>query len=264
MFIHHGIKAATRPQVSSFSSRTILKWQTLPSLSLEALSVPLFRKQALIPHVPVIIPKSFCLPAIRTWHISTPDPTFNYSYLDPFAETTFVPLELTHSEPPFFQRVSSAPHSLLLPYSRLPRSERREQRFYVAQAPIDALPKLLQADFPTPQVVQEGGSGSVYGTSLWLSMGDSSTPLHRDPNPNLHVQVAGRKTVRLVSEAYGMAIIEATRKNTNTEKTALGRLRGEDMMQLEKEQLEEEIWGGSESKGSTGFEGTLEAGDGQS
>ncbi|KAF8253369.1 Clavaminate synthase-like protein, partial [Wilcoxina mikolae CBS 423.85] len=73
---------------------------------------------------------------------------------------------------------------------------------YLAQTPLlDTLPA-LRASLPTPDLVTETGRGDVYATNVWLGYSSTiNTPLHKDPNPNLFVQLAGRKRVRIFEPA---------------------------------------------------------------
>jgi Cupin-like domain len=68
---------------------------------------------------------------------------------------------------------------------------------YLAQYSVTDLPKELQRDLPQPELVRECGA-SVYASNLWMGVPPTDTPLHRDPNPNFFVQLAGRKKVRLI------------------------------------------------------------------
>ena len=82
-----------------------------------------------------------------------------------------------------------------------------------------------------------------------MGVGETYTPIHRDGNPNVLLQIAGRKRVRLVEPGawtggYGM---------------------GEGAMQgMEREKGEEVIWGGNGGEGMGGekFEVVIEAGEG--
>jgi len=51
--------------------------------------------------------------------------------------------------------------------------------------------------------VTGAGKGDIYDSSIWLGLAPTHTPLHRDPNPNLFVQLAGRKVVRVFEPAIG-------------------------------------------------------------
>lgn len=79
-------------------------------------------------------------------------------------------------------------------------------RIYIAQASLTDLPTAMRADLPTPELVLKAGKGDVYDSSIWLGQAPTYTPLHRDPNPNLFVQLAGKKVVRLYEPRAGNAV----------------------------------------------------------
>lgn len=115
-------------------------------------------------------------------------------------------------------------------------------RVYLAQAPLADLPKALTADVPTPAIVLEAGKGDVYDSSIWLGRAPTYTPLHRDPNPNLFVQLAGRKVVRLMRPEVGSGVFAKVQERIGGRGSA--NLRGEEMMMGEEKMvLEEEVWG---------------------
>ena len=118
-------------------------------------------------------------------------------------------------------------------------------RIYLAQAAIADLPKALRDDIPTPEVVSKAGKGDVYDSSIWLGEAPTYTPLHRDPNPNLFLQLAGRKVVRLFEPKVGQSIFAKVQEKVGGSASAT--MRGEEMMQgAEKRALEQEVWGDSE------------------
>ncbi|CAK3892754.1 Hypothetical predicted protein [Lecanosticta acicola] len=132
---------------------------------------------------------------------------------------------------------------------------------YLAQAPIADLPRALAQDVPTPELVLKAGKGDIYGSSIWLGQAPTYTPLHRDPNPNLFVQLAGRKIVRLCRPEVGQGIFAKVQERIGG--TASATMRGEEMMQgSEKKALEDEVW--SESDDGTNqvvWETELRSGD---
>ncbi|KAL1977996.1 hypothetical protein VTN31DRAFT_855 [Thermomyces dupontii] len=236
-------------------------------------SVPAFRTRYFEPEQPAVLPpKTFTtVPASSCWFvraIGTGASTLNYDYLFQFGDT-LVPLELT--QPPSADQASDesfhrfhAPFSIFLDWTR--SEQTRLFRLYLAQCQLSDLPQPLRDDLPTPDLVLKTGRGDVYDANLWLGLPPTYTPLHRDPNPNLFVQLAGKKHVRLMSPEAGMRIFSEV-------KTALGQhadrgaavFRGEEMMQgMEKVLLEEAIWGETkpERQDETGFEAVLDAGDG--
>lgn len=116
---------------------------------------------------------------------------------------------------------------------------------YIAQSSLSDLPDVLQADVPTPNLVQKAGRGDVYSSSLWLGTEPTYTPLHRDPNPNLFYQLCSRKVVRLLPPNIGDRVffeIQVQLQQFNS-----SRIRTTDMMEgKEREALHEAIWVASE------------------
>lgn len=206
----------------------------------------------------------------------------NYDYLSRYGDT-LVPLELTGSHPEGegiqdnyndtytnnvqFQRFS-APLSMFLDWT-VAAAEQKQQRssnnagtnnnvrIYLAQCHLEDLPPQLQSDFhPTPSLVRQTGKGDIYATNLWIGAPPTYTPLHKDPNPNLFVQLAGMKHVRLLPPDAGLQVFASVRqqqqemmatKRSDGEHGFLGHeatFRGNEMMQgLERVLLERAIWG---------------------
>ncbi|WPG99153.1 Hypothetical protein R9X50_00196400 [Acrodontium crateriforme] len=135
-------------------------------------------------------------------------------------------------------------------------------RVYLAQATLSDLPQALRDDLsPTPSYVLEAGKGDVYDTSIWLGEAPTYTPLHRDPNPNLFVQLAGRKSVRLVRPDVGMGIFAKVQERIGGNASAT--MRGEEMMAgPEKLALEEEVWGDDSEFKASMWEAEVGVGDG--
>ncbi|KKZ63534.1 hypothetical protein EMCG_02159 [[Emmonsia] crescens] len=271
---------------------------TLPSSDIAA-----FRAAYFQPQLPVILQRGQFdrLPATQKWFSrdSSALPStssLNYAYLEKHNDCS-VPLEFTSPqnpaspETPTFQRLY-APLDLFLKWTKTtvpPHNAERNppnMHLYLAQCQLLDLPPALRSDFPTPSFVSEAGKGDVYDTNIWMGIPPTYTPLHRDPNPNLFVQMAGRKIVRLYSPDTGLAVFERIREsilrrqkqdaNVNG-KIVVGdaKFRGEEMMQgLEKELLEREVWGDTmeirvngegkdDNRGMMeGFEAHLDAGDG--
>ncbi|KZP28528.1 Clavaminate synthase-like protein [Athelia psychrophila] len=232
-------------------------------------STEAFRAEAFKPARPVLLPRAAFLsperkfPAINNWFIYDTRANkweLNNAYLEPHGDA-LVPLELTSRDPSTglasFQRVDAAPLALFLGWASLyssSPSQAAESPLYLAQHHIDALPALLQHDLPTPSIVMHAGAGDMYGSSIWLGPATSYTPLHRDPNPNLFVQMAGRKAVRLFSPSAGRGIFSADAGNHN--------MRGQEMMAgAERVRLEEAVWGDRGSEEAEGLEACLESGD---
>lgn len=178
----------------------------------------------------------------------------NPDFWNPHAQA-IVPLELTQysSTDPSkltFEK-TEAPLGLFLQYIENSKSNvLQNHRIYLAQHDLRDLPKALQDDLPTPELVLHAGKGDLYSSSLWLGRPPTYTPLHRDPNPNLFVQLAGTKVVRLFSPEVGKAVFDfATRSIQAPGSTSQSAIfRGEEMMQgPERAALEQLVWG-SEQK----------------
>lgn len=213
---------------------------------------------------PAIFKKGFNnLPAILKWFVpSTTDTNardMNTSYLEQHGPVT-VPLELTRSfpnEPLTFERFE-APLSLLLAHMNGPATP--ELRIYLAQHSLTDLPAALHADLPTPAILTKLGRGDIYASSLWMGRPPTRTPLHRDPNPNLFVQLAGQKIVRLLKPKVGRGVYERAKLKAGGGGRA--NMRGEEMMVgAEMKALEEAVWDAKDEH-AEGVEAELEAGDG--
>lgn len=133
-------------------------------------------------------------------------------------------------------------------------------RIYIAQASLSDLPPLMRADLPTPELVLKAGKGDIYDSSIWLGQAPTYTPLHRDPNPNLFVQLGGKKIVRLYAPRVGNAIFSKVQEQIGGSASAT--MRGEEMMQgKEKELLETEVWSDSQDTIDGAWQAELDAGD---
>lgn len=131
-------------------------------------------------------------------------------------------------------------------------------RLYIAQAQIADLPKQLQDDLPTPQLVKLAGKGDIYDSNIWMGLPPTYTPLHRDPNPNLFVQLASSKSVRLHEPAIGASVFREVQRRIG--QTSQTNLRGHEMMEgPEHKALYEAIWGPSAA--APGLEAIVEPGD---
>ncbi|KAJ5882132.1 uncharacterized protein N7529_000804 [Penicillium soppii] len=232
--------------------------------SLENGTLETFQKQCFQPEQPAILPRATFtdLPAINRWFKPSPtnNSSLNTSYLREHGADAFVPLELTESatEGQSF-RAFHAPLSLFLDW--IDTETTPTTRLYLAQCQLLDLPPILRADFPTPSLVSRAGKGDVYDTNVWIGHPPTYTPLHKDPNPNMFVQLAGQKVVRLLAPKEGHAIFAAVRgqlgKSGSQEAAAF---RGEEMMQGdERALLDEMVWG---KAAESGFEARLGAGDG--
>jgi len=200
------------------------------------------------PDSPARFKKSFRdLPAISKWFIRTePDakrtetPQLDMDYLKPFGAMS-VPLEYTGTAAdgtPTFERFEGS-FLRLLKHIRGPIIG--DARLYLAQHNLADLPEALREDVPTPEILKQLGKGDVYGSSLWMGRPPTRTPLHRDPNPNLFMQLCGKKLVRLFRPEVGKELYEKVRADVGADGTA--NMRGEEMMQgKELEVMEDAVW----------------------
>ena len=249
-----------------------LQWEPVPVL--QDSSATTFRRDAFHVQWPAVTPPACFkeLPAIGRWfkrsHQQNPIFELDLSYLEQYGDA-IVPLELNSSSESHsdlqntsFQR-SEAPLSIFLRWAERADAHSR-QRLYLAQASISDLPEQLRNDLPTPKLVLDAGNGDVYDTNIWLGVAPTYTPLHRDPNPNLFVQLVGQKIVRLLPPEAGQEVFLAVQ-------AALGRnassvFRGDEMMQGdEKKLLEDQIWRdrhAGESLTFPRYEAALSSGDG--
>ena len=166
-------------------------------------------------------------------------PKLNIEYLSQSEDVT-VPLEITRSaasssnSPSSFTR-TEAPLSTFLSYiSHLqssPSLTPTTTRIYLAQCPISILPAALSSTLPTPTFALAAGRGDIYDSSIWLGLAPTLTPLHKDPNENVFVQLAGRKVVRVFEPGVGAELF----KVAMGEKGGKGMGLGEEMMNSEGE-----------------------------
>ncbi|KAH6719234.1 hypothetical protein BKA61DRAFT_597158 [Leptodontidium sp. MPI-SDFR-AT-0119] len=164
---------------------------------------------------------------------------------------------LQYSDGTTFHRFS-APLSLFLLASKTPNPP----ALYIAQAQLLDLPSTLQADLPTPHLVLQAGKGDIYDSNLWMGIPSTYTPLHKDPNPNLFVQLASRKRVRLFEPRAGLGIFREVQKSIGRVGNG-GAIRGNEMMEgPERDGLYEAVWGkGVVGRENGGFETVVGPGD---
>lgn len=211
---------------------------------LEDGSVTHFRDTCFKSERPALLPHGYFhdLPAFQRWFIrDSPSTTrLNYEYLQQSGDT-FVPLELTATEDDSFQ-LFNAPLTLFLEWTRT--AETQSSRLYLAQCQLTDLPQSLQDDLPTPVVVAQAGRGDIYNTNIWMGIPPTYTPLHRDPNPNLFVQLAGEKVVRLLSPTAGMRVFARVKQELGQDAGhGAAVFRGDEMMHgPERALLEKVIW----------------------
>ncbi|KAF2842529.1 Clavaminate synthase-like protein, partial [Patellaria atrata CBS 101060] len=212
------------------------------------------------------------LPALEKWFTKSSGAAsgeLNLAYLSNFGNA-IVGLEFTASTEDGshvnFSRFAAPLELFLVSVSQTPSNAKSS--LYLAQTSIADLPKGMQDDLPTPELVLKAGRGDVYNSSIWIGRAPTYTPFHRDPNPNLFIQLAGKKIIRLCEPLLGSDIYDNARRGLGAGLQKLSgteRMRGEEMMAgKERALLEEAIWGESEralSGGNYGFEATLESGD---
>lgn len=230
-------------------------------------TIDTFKRTSFEPALPALLPRRHFLgtiPATARWFLQNNPDTWelNYDYLSQFGDT-IVPLELTkispeaENEDTFIRE--DGPLDILLNY------EKRNTQgisLYLAQASRSRLPLGLQRDLPTPSIVLRAGKGDIYDTNLWIGKAPTYTPLHRDPNPNLFVQLAGRKEVRLYAPEVGKQIFDDVMGSLDRA-GAGGTIRGEEMMMgKERREFEKAVWHGGGEGCEVGYEVSLEAGDG--
>lgn len=138
-----------------------------------------------------------------------------------------------------------APLALLIAaqrYNAKAKPPSRLRQLYIAQSSLADLPEELSRDLPAPRVVAEAGRGDVYASSVWLGLEPTYTPLHRDPNPNLFVQLRGSKAVRLLPPRDGDAVFRDVQARLGRW-GGNSRIRGAEMMEgPERELLHDAVW----------------------
>lgn len=133
------------------------------------------------------------------------------------------------------------------------------ENLYIAQAQLADLPRELRADLPTPNLVLKAGKGDIYDSNLWLGLPPTYTPLHKDPNPNLFVQLVGRKRVTLFPPHVGRAMFRLVQERVGGGGNASAR--GEEMMEGEERGVLDELVWGSDGSGE-GREVDVQRGEG--
>ncbi|MCJ1450401.1 hypothetical protein MMC28_000732 [Mycoblastus sanguinarius] len=252
---------------SSFS-----KWRPLGDLPNDSLEA--FRTQAFAPSKPALLSKGqfLGLPAIQKWFLTqgnTAGASLNQSYLSQYG-SAIVPLEftrlsikdVTQKSEVAFQR-AEAPLQIFLDWAQAAMIETPE-RLYLAQASFASLPKPMTEDLPTPEIVAKAGTGDIYDTNIWMGIPPTYTPLHRDPNPNLFVQLAGRKVVRMLPPAAGEKVFASVQASLGRGGSAA--FRGDEMMKGEENNLlEAEVWSDAspgDNNENIGYEAHVGKGDG--
>ncbi|KAK6502788.1 hypothetical protein TWF481_007835 [Arthrobotrys musiformis] len=182
----------THPTPSTFSTY----WSTTPPPLRQPHKFP---SSLLTPHIP----------AFKTWfHPNTNE--LNTTYLNPLITSTNVPVEITipgeDGEP------AALPFNTFLNYLT---SNDDGPGIYLTQHPpppslVDDLPPpFSHLGFTVIPAYQRGKGGiCVYTSSLWLSRAtnETHTPLHRDPNDNLFLQLSSSKKIITISPEMGDTI----------------------------------------------------------
>lgn len=238
-------------------------------------SIEAFCKEAFVPSIPKMLPKGHFddFPAISRWFLmSENDPlavALHHEYLGQFGDAV---VAQEYSCSPKSSQTAATVGSLFyrqeLPLSyflQWAKERGIDERFriYLAQTSISALPSKMRDDLPAPDLVTKAGRGDVYDSSIWIGIPPTYTPLHYDPNPNVLVQLAGHKTVRLLPPNTGHGVFGEVQRSLGKMDSA--KFRGEEMMTGEEGHLMENlIWtdqlGGKLA--SFGFEAHLAQGDG--
>jgi hypothetical protein len=280
--------SSSAPRVRLFSTSTIFRKPHLSSLPiLQDSSIETFKRDAFSSACPHLLPRGTfknILPAIDTWFTRTAPhgdgqthKELNIELLERFGDTV-VPLEITITPPDGqedFQRIE-APLSIFLAYItavQVPTATPITTRIYLAQSSLTLFPSsVINQALPSPIYVSQTGKGDIYSSSLWLGYAPTVTPLHRDPNPNLFVQLCGRKVVRVMEPGVGSELFSEARRKMGVNGGGMGL--GEDMMVGEgKRALDDIVWGNglevleegtlAGTRGPViGYEATLEPGDG--
>lgn len=175
---------------------------------------------------------------------------------------SIVPLEITRiteAGDASFEQIEAPLELLILSMQESEPGVNNQPSIYLAQHDLRDLPQQMRDDLPTPELVKYAGKGDLYNSSLWLGKSPTYTPLHRDPNPNILFQMAGKKVVRLFDAETGSAIFNHIQRQLGRDATA-GRIRGEEMMGgKERSLLHDLVWNEASSSSATIIEHCQEA-----
>lgn len=264
-----------KPRIKGFR-RFVARPNIVASVQIQSLPVLIpptlqkFQSSYFNPSLPCVFPPrhfSF-LPAISTWFI--PHEFLRNSQIIDIVTfrsllgerlDLLVPLESTSADNKIFTQ-TSLPFTVFLDYLNLSNVPPGVPSLYLAQEPLlQSFPQLSKYLLPVPEYIEKAGKGDLYSTRLWMGRaGQTNTPLHKDPNPNLFVQLAGRKRARLFSPEFGKVLMGNYSGSGAERKFRTG---DEMMVGKEKEDLEAAVWSeNSESGKIEGFETELGTGDG--
>lgn len=236
-------------------------------------SIEVFCKEAFVDSIPTMLPKGHFhdFPAISRWFlISENDPdavVLQHEYLNQFGDAVVgqeysCSLDTSRKVGSLFCR-QELPLRYFLQWVK-DIGAHEKFRIYLAQTSISALPAQLRDDLPAPDLVTKAGRGDVYDSSIWMGIPPTYTRLHYDPNPNLLVQLAGYKTVRLLPPDIGHEVFVEVQRSLG--KMSSAKFRGEEMMMGEEGRLFDKlIWNDNrhgDKLASFGFEAQLAQGDG--
>ena len=241
-----------------------------PLLVLQHGSISEFQQRCLFPEQPALLPReiSTSLPAMTKWFYASRDPAdglrLNQDYLHQYGHIR-LPFELTAKAEngeddgeASFQRLQGM-FSPFIQWANNASGKERSDRLYLAQASLSDFPLELQRDFPTPELLWSG-NGDIYDTSLWIGVAPTYTPLHRDPNPNLFVQLAGKKVVRLYEPIGGLRLFRHVQERLG--RTSSPNIQGDEMMTgMARMAMEEAVWGEEVAGEAVKFEASLHRGD---
>lgn len=259
-------RAPVVPSASSWAPLSILRNGSIED----------FCKEAFVPSAPIMLPKGHFhdFPAISRWFLISENDShavaLHHEYLEQYGHAVVAqeysrssnPLREVANVNPLFRR-QELPLRNFLQWTK-EGGMHEGFRIYLAQTSIAALPHRMRDDLPTPDLVTKAGRGDVYDSSIWIGIPPTYTPLHYDPNPNILVQIAGHKTVRLLPPNIGHGVFEEVQRSLGKMNSA--KFRGEEMMMGEEGCLMEDlIWADknhASNLASFGFEAHLAQGDG--
>jgi hypothetical protein len=258
-------RAVTRPirrLARGYAQKRILR----SVVRIESSSLADFRNEAFDRQTPAFLDYRQLQPlrASDTWFTAREygSTALNEQYLTADgSEDPVVPLEYTKrvDGQDEFQQIT-APLSFFVQWTNEKLNNPGPGSLYLAQVPISDLPERLQTDLPVPEQITFAGKGDIYGSSIWMGLAPTYTPLHRDPNPNLLVQLAGEKIVRLFEPQLGDELFAKFHRESGS--MASAKIRGAEMMTgTQEEALREIVWGrGGDSVQHSPFEAVIRPG----
>ena len=226
-----------------------------------------FQSEAFKPQSPYHLASSFNLPASKLWVDPVDSSKINESYFTPYAGTLSLGMEMTLTTSATTLTRSESSLELFLDYMRMIQDvsiNASTTRLYIAQASLGYLPDKLRKDVPTPSLVRDAGKGDLYQSSLWMGPCFAArSPLHTDPNPNILVQIAGTKAIRLMPPDSGKEVLAKVTEGIKPEdrRRPSAMLNPTEMIRRSK-YVDQVIWreGGGTPDGA--FEAILKPGDG--